>query len=48
MAAKAMFYMHLARMTVARDVRDAALAEGFTIESGLKLCAQLLENAPIP
>lgn len=48
MAAKVMFYVHLARITEAREVLDAALAEGFTIESDLKLCARLLEDAPIP
>lgn len=45
MAAKVMFSIHLGRMTEAREVLDAVLAEGFT--SDVKLGARLLEDAPV-
>jgi hypothetical protein len=48
MAAKVMLHIHLERMAEAREVLDAVLAEGFTIESDSKLGARLLEETPTP
>jgi hypothetical protein len=46
MASKVMFYMHNNRMAEAREVFEAVMVEGFTIDSDLKVCERLLAGAP--
>ena len=44
-SSKVMFYIHQDRMTEARTAFDAAMTEGFTMNSDLKVCARLLGTA---
>lgn len=45
MASKVMFYVHLDRFAEARSVYDAVVGAGFTLDSDLKTCAQLLARS---